>query len=151
VTVGGRLEPSPTVDNGWDGDIAEVLVYNSALSSGDRAAVETYLTNKWFASSVAVTTSNALSAPFNVQSSTNNMPLQPDSILSITMDGNGSVGVSYATVSGSTYHVETTTDLVSSAWQTIPGSTTNATGNIIIFIDPNAATDPQRFYRIASP
>jgi hypothetical protein len=40
---------------------------------------------------------------------------------------------------------------VSSAWQTIPGSTTNATGNIIIFIDPNAATDPQRFYRIASP
>ena len=37
VTVGGRLEPDPTtVDNGWDGDVAEVLVYNSALSVADR-------------------------------------------------------------------------------------------------------------------
>jgi hypothetical protein len=72
-------------------------------------------------------------------------------ILGFTISDDGSVTISYATIPGHSYHVETTTNLSSSAWATVPGSTTNATGSIIIFIDPNAATDPQRFYRIASP
>ena len=71
--------------------------------------------------------------------------------LGITIGGDGSVTISYATTSGLTYHVETTTDLTSSAWTTVPGSTTNAAGGIIIFIDPNAIGDPQRFYRVGSP
>jgi hypothetical protein len=33
----------------------------------------------------------------------------------------------------------------------VPGSTTNAAGNLIIFIDPNSGGDTQRFYRISSP
>lgn len=32
----------------WSGAIAEVLVYNSALSAGDSASVSTYLNNKYF-------------------------------------------------------------------------------------------------------
>ena len=59
--------------------------------------------------------------------------------------------ISYATIPGYSYHVETTTNLTLSAWTTVPDSTTNATGNIIIFIDPNADGDPQRFYRVGSP
>ncbi len=31
----------------WDGDIAEILVYNTALSAEDRQSVETYLNSKW--------------------------------------------------------------------------------------------------------
>lgn len=31
----------------WDGAIAEILVYNSALSATDRATVEEYLASKW--------------------------------------------------------------------------------------------------------
>ena len=31
----------------WDGGIAELLIYNSVLSAGDIAKVETYLSSKW--------------------------------------------------------------------------------------------------------
>jgi hypothetical protein len=72
-------------------------------------------------------------------------------VTGFTIGGDGSVTISYSSTSGLSYHVETTTDLTSSAWTTIPGSTTNATGGPIIFIDPNAIGDPQRFYRVGSP
>jgi hypothetical protein len=298
VTVGGRLEPDPsTVDNGWEGDLAEVLVYNTALSATDQASVQSYLSNKWFVSSIALSVSNAISAPFAVQSTlsttvranpsglsftvdgttytnaqtfswtpgsnhtiatttpqsggagiqyawsswsdggpithavspsvnmnyTANFTQQyfltmnagpggsvspvgnwynggtnvsisatasngyafsawagsgsgsysgPNSSASVTMNGpitemanfdfltqitgltiggDGSVTISYSSTSGLTYHVESTTDLTSSAWTTVPGSTTNAAGGIIIIVDPNAVGDPQRFYRVGSP
>ncbi len=72
-------------------------------------------------------------------------------IVGLAIGGDGSVMLSYATIPGHSYHVETTTNLISSAWTTVPGSATNAAGSIIIFIDPNADGDPQRFYRIGSP
>jgi hypothetical protein len=31
----------------FNGDIGEIIIYNSALSNTDRAAVEAYLTSKW--------------------------------------------------------------------------------------------------------
>jgi hypothetical protein len=42
--VGG---PTATVGNLLEGDIAEVIVYSSALSTSDRESVESYLSNKW--------------------------------------------------------------------------------------------------------
>jgi len=72
-------------------------------------------------------------------------------ITGITIGNDGSVTIGYSTTSGNTYHVETTTDLTSAAWTAVPGSTTNAAGDIIIFVDPNAMGDPQRFYRVGSP
>ena len=43
----GRLDYQGAAYDFWDGDICEILVYDSALSDADREAVEDYLMTKW--------------------------------------------------------------------------------------------------------
>jgi hypothetical protein len=149
VTVGGRLEPDPTtVDNGWDGDVAEVLVYNSSLNVADRTSVENYLTAKWLAFGGGLSISNAVSMPFNV-SPIGTAPQQK--ILGILINANGSVTLTYATTPNFPYHVEVTTSLSPTSWITLAGSPTNAIGTSVIFTDPNPVGGGQRYYRTVSP
>jgi hypothetical protein len=149
VTIGGRLEPSPsTVDNGWDGDVAEVLAYNTALGVTDRLSVEGYLTNKWFTPALP-SLSSALSQPFTVQPSGVEPPQQ--SILGVTVNADTSVTLNYATTPGFSYHLVTTSNLSSGSWTIVAGSATNATGNVVTFIMPNANGAFQCYYRTVSP
>lgn len=47
TTAGVYIGKSVTNTSYWNGDIAEVLVYDSALSTSDRESVESYLSTKW--------------------------------------------------------------------------------------------------------
>jgi hypothetical protein len=47
VLVGGRLSAPSTGNNWCNGDIGEVLIYNTFLSDADRDSVKAYLSNKW--------------------------------------------------------------------------------------------------------
>ncbi len=149
ATVGGRLEPSPTtVDNGWDGDVAEILVYNTALNTTDRTLVENYLATKWFTQNGGLLVSSAVSAPFTVQPG--GTP-PPPNISNVSVSGNSTVTFTYVTTPGFAYHVEVATNLSPAQWTTIAGSVTNAMGNLVIFTDSNLSSDPQRYYRTVSP
>jgi fibronectin-binding autotransporter adhesin len=56
------------------------------------------------------------------------------------------VEIGVKTGNGSTYVFEETTNLTSGCW--MPVIEFNGTGNVITFVDPGAATLPQRFYRV---
>jgi len=72
-------------------------------------------------------------------------------ILSILVNADGSVTLTYATTQGFSYHVEATTNLLSAAWTALPGSVTNASGATASFTDLNSARGVQRYYRTVSP
>jgi len=65
IAVGGRISGPQYLD----GDVAEVLVYNTALITADRQANETYLTNKWLSAAYSSSISSAVSALFTVYAS----------------------------------------------------------------------------------
>lgn len=46
-TAAGIIVGNGTVGGDLTGDVAEVIVYSSALSTSDRESVESYLSNKW--------------------------------------------------------------------------------------------------------
>jgi hypothetical protein len=149
VTVGGRLEPDPgTVDNGWDGDVAEVLVFNAALSLSDCSTVQAYLTNKWFAPNGGLSLSG-LSQPFTVQPPGSPPPAQ--SFQGINLHAGQSVTLTYATTPGAQYHLVSTTNLQAGPWVPVPGSVTNAAGSSVTFADTNGPGLVPCFYRTVSP
>jgi hypothetical protein len=139
--TGGSVSPA----SGWNNSNATVNISASASNS--------YAFSAWAGSgngSYSGTNSSSfvtMNGPITEMASFDFL----SQITGITIGGDGSVTIGYSTASGLTYHVETTTDLTSSAWTIVPGSATNAMGSTIIFIDPNATSDPQRFYRVGSP
>lgn len=142
-SVGGGMTSSTAVNNPFAGSIAEVLVYNSALNTSNRASVVSYLRSKWIAPNAPA---SATSAAFNVSATP--PPAQP--ITRIAISPPNSIALKFATTPGFVYHVEVTTSLAPVVWTTVAGSVTNASGNSVTLTDTNLK-GPQSFYRTVSP
>jgi hypothetical protein len=46
-STGVRMGDSPAIGVNWGGDVAEVIIYNTELSAGDRASIHSYLQDKY--------------------------------------------------------------------------------------------------------
>jgi len=95
-----------------------------------------------------VAISNAVSAPFSVFPAVS-APQQQ--ILSILINTDGSVTLTYATTPGYPYYVEMSASLSPASWTALAGSVTNATGASATFTDTNPVSVGQRYYRTVSP
>lgn len=82
----------------WTGDVCEIIVYDTALSSGDRSAVESYLIGKWGTNAPAITIS---SQPSNQTASSGSATFSATA--SVTQGGSLTYQWQRSTNSGSTW------------------------------------------------
>ena len=102
LSLGQRLDVAGTSStvSSWQGDIAELIVFNAALSSADQARVQSYLNDKW---TNAIT--GTASTPFNVisvpatQLTYSNAPANP-TIAGAPLGGAGGIVVQMLDVNG---------------------------------------------------
>lgn len=74
----------------------------------------------------------------------------PPPIVLQTSSGPGGLTLSWSTLAGVTYHVQTVTSLGSANWLDASGTLT-ATGSALSWTDSTSPPAPQRFYRVVSP
>lgn len=101
----------------YNGDLAEILVYNRDLTDAERILVEQYLSQKWLSNS------RALTAPFTVGSLSASLALTSAAAggrLTLTLSG----------AAGQSYRLLTTTNLTQplSLWQGVATNTLDGTG-----------------------
>jgi hypothetical protein len=142
--IGSGFDTSSTI---FQGDIAEILVYTNDQSA-NAAGITSYLSNKWLCAGCAgPALASAASAPFTVHSASP----PPQKVLGVAVVGGGSVVITCSTTAGFQYHLQSSTNLASGSWITLPDSVTNAAGSVVVFTDTNTPGETQRFYRIVSP
>jgi len=76
-------------------------------------------------------------------------PAQPFTGLSVNPQTGATL--TFGTVPGFPYYLETTTNLAPAAWTLLAGSNTNAMGSSATFTDTNLPAPSQRYYRSVSP
>jgi autotransporter-associated beta strand protein len=98
-----------SASNPWPGDIAEVLIYNSALSAANRAQVENYLRRKWLfvpgANDNILPRSTSVSVGNDATLDVSGVPQQAVSALTLSAGSTVKVMVNAATSGRSQIHV----------------------------------------------
>jgi hypothetical protein len=124
-------------DANYNGDLAEILVYNRGLSDTERTQVEQYLTQKWLSNS------RGLTAPFTV---VENLP----ATLAITPGPTGNVTLKLTGTPGFQYRILATSTLTQpfSSWQGVATNTLDGSGTWQLIV---TNTVPYRFYRAVTP
>jgi hypothetical protein len=122
----------------YNGDLAEIIVYNRGLSDTERASVEQYLTQKWLSSS------RGLTAPFTVTGSAAppTFTISPGPAGNVTLNLAGSPGVQYRILG------TTNLTLPVASWQVVGTSTLGGSGLWQLSVSNNL---PDQFYRAVTP
>ncbi len=141
-----------TIDSGPGGSISPASLWtNSGESMNISATPNTgYVFSNWSGSGAG-----SYSGNINVASVTMDGPITEtasflSSILGVSLSGTSNVVITCATTPGSTYYLETTTNIAPAIWTTVAGSTTNAAGTSVTFTVP-VQSDKQRYFRTVSP
>ena len=132
--IGTGFEPG---DN-FFGDVAEIMVFNTALTDGERGQLESYLANKWVSGYPG-----AVSTTINV--------LPPYStITTVGVSGsNFNLSATNGTPFGG-FHVLSTTNLANPVWLPVYSGTADMNGNINATL-PVSSANPDTFYRLVIP
>ncbi len=130
----------------YQGDIAEIIVYNRSLSADDQTNLQAYLQNKWLTGLSAATTQ-----PFSVAA-----PVYIPWFGSMAViKGNGLTAITFTGSNGPAsgmYRILSATNLAASLGQWVPVATNyfDAGGGFsnTVPVDPLPAS---RFYRVIQP
>jgi hypothetical protein len=155
-----------SLDNWWLGNIQEVILYDGALTPGQRQQVETYLMNKW--GTRGATPSNhyarlapALGVAFNPRLLSNcGMWLDAADATSLTMSGTNVVrwndksgNTRHAVSTGSPQMGTTTTGrpavvLSGANYFDVSGASTLSGGSSTVFVQASATTNERNLYNL---
>jgi len=89
--IASQITKDRDIGRFWDGGIAEIIIYNQALSDADRDTVENYLYNKWFGGTAPTTYSISGTVSGDVQQG---VAVAVDATHSATTDANGNYTIS---------------------------------------------------------
>ena len=132
-----------TSHGSWQGDIAEILIYNRALTGAEELQVGSYLSSKY-----------GLSTAYPPIPPPLTPPVLPGSAITIT---GGVPGFTFATAAGFKYRLTYKNALTAVTWLPViappnfpspDGWSAVSTGSPMSLSDTNSAGQPQRFYRI---
>jgi hypothetical protein len=150
-TVSGTLA-SAHIGSGFDtstsfyqGDLAEIAVYNRALSDAERSSVESYIENKWLPGY----SSTAISSVFAVQPTGSQTNTSANQISGIQFFSGTNVVITIPYTTGETYQLQYSSSMSPANWINVNGAlVTNSPGNLLSFTNFGGASQPQGFYRI---
>jgi hypothetical protein len=142
-----------TMDAGLGGSVSPASLWtNSGVSVNIIATPNTgYVFTNWSGSGIGAYSGNSSMAAVTMNGPiTETAAFQP-TILGVSMSGVSNVIITYGTTPGSTYYLQTTTNLAPGIWTTVAGSTTNAAGTSVTFTVPVQSDDQQQYFRAVSP
>jgi len=139
--IGGAFDTSSSL---YQGDLAEIAVYNRALSDAERASVESYFENKWLPGY----SSTAVSAMFSVQSSGGQTNSSANQISGVQFSSGTNVVITIPSLTNETYQLQFSSSLTPTNWIDVGGAAvTNSPGGLLMLTNFGGASQSQGFYR----
>jgi Pectate lyase superfamily protein/Divergent InlB B-repeat domain len=143
---------SLTMDAGPGGSVSPTSLWTNSGESLTITATPNagYIFSNWSGSGAGAYSGNSSAASVTTDGPiTETASFQP-TILGVSMSASNIV-ITYGTTPGSTYYLETTTNLASAIWTTVAGSTTNAAGTSVTFTISVQSDEQQLYFRAICP